>query len=516
MEGMVKGSEVEFYYTFQRDATFFGREVLQGRFPVRESQVELVAPARLVFDIKPYHCDPESRSDSTTTGKIIRQYQLSKTEGADDEKYAFYVVNLARLEYKLSYNKALHAGERLFTWNGLAKKIYGNYTAYSDQELKKITSLVKENGWDRLPDEPGRIAAVENYLKKNFTIRENADSRDAYDIVQILKNRLAGNLGIIHMYSAIFRTLNINHQFVLAADRSNSIIDRDFENWNNSNYPLIYFPAEDKYLAPTRIEFRYPWINPSWGGSNGLFCKNISIGNFATAIAEIRQIPLAGYRESYNNLESQLKLNAGMDSLQIDMKLILGGYTAADYREGFSFSNAMQQQTIIKNIVKSMIGSESIVSSNIENAGFENISKPVTLHVQVNSGDLVEKAGYRILLKIGLVIGPQVEMYQEKARRFPIDLGYAHFEERTISFTIPAGYRIKNPESLKMEQVFRENGEQTMGFVSGYELNGNLLTVHIMEDYRKTEYPISQYEDFKRIINASSDFNKVVLILEKG
>ncbi len=36
-----------------------------------------------------------------------------------------------------------------------------------------------------------------------------------------------------------------------------------------------------------------------------------------------------------------------------------------------------------------------------------------------------------------------------------------------------------------------------------------------MEDYRKTLYPASQYEDFKKIINAYSDFNKVVLCWKK-
>jgi hypothetical protein len=36
-----------------------------------------------------------------------------------------------------------------------------------------------------------------------------------------------------------------------------------------------------------------------------------------------------------------------------------------------------------------------------------------------------------------------------------------------------------------------------------------------MEDYRKTLYPVSQYNDFVKIINTASDFNKVVLVLEK-
>jgi hypothetical protein len=517
MEGMVKGSEVEFSYTFQKDATYFGREVIQSKFPVLETDIELIAPSRLVFDIKPYHCSPESKTDSTAGGKTIMRYALHGLEGLEDEKYASYTVNLARLEYKLAYNNATHRGERLFTWNGLAKKIYGNYTYYTESELKKIGSLVKSNGWEKLQHEPDQIMAVENYLKKYFSVRENTDNRDAYDIEKILKNRLASTVGIVRIYSGIFKTLGINYEFVLTADRDNTIIDREFENWNNGDYPLIYFPKENKFLCPTRIDFRYPWIYPSWGACNGLFCKSTSIGDFTTAIAEIRPIPLEDYQESYNNIESKIKLNAAQDSLRFDMKQIFGGYSAAYYREAFNFSTEEQKQSIIKQMVKSSIGSESILSSQTENAAFENENtfKPFILHAVVNSGDLLERAGNKILLKIGMAIGPQVEMYQEKARHFPIAMEYPHFEERTIEFTVPDGYTIKNPEALKIEQVYKENGEQTMGFVSDYKLTGNKLLVHIMEDYRKTVYPVSQYNDFVKIINASSDFNKIVLVLEK-
>ena len=48
----------------------------------------------------------------------------------------------------------------------------------------------------------------------------------------IIKNRLASHRGIIRLYGAIFQMLGIDHQFVLAGDRSESVIDKNFENWN--------------------------------------------------------------------------------------------------------------------------------------------------------------------------------------------------------------------------------------------------------------------------------------------
>jgi len=166
---------------------------------------------------------------------------------------------------------------------------------------------------------------------------------------------------------------------------------------------------------------------------------------------------------------------------------------------------------------KNQLNTETIVLSELENLSYEdaNKAKPFIIHQVMRSGDLVERAGQKVLVKIGLVIGPQVEMYQEKKRRTPIAISFPHFEERKIRFSIPAGYKVKNLDNLNMKQVYEENGVQTMGFVSSYELKDNVVEIHIMEDYRKTVYPISQYDQFVKIINQSSDFNKVVLVLEK-
>jgi hypothetical protein len=138
------------------------------------------------------------------------------------------------------------------------------------------------------------------------------------------------------------------------------------------------------------------------------------------------------------------------------------------------------------------------------------------VQANVKSSELLENAGNKILLKIGEIIGPQVEMYQEKARQFPMDMSFPHSFERTIELVIPDGYRIRNPEDLNIHDEYRENGEITMGFVSEYKLDGNRLRVHVMEQYRRIVYPLAQYEDFKKIINASADFNKIVLVLEKN
>jgi len=514
IEGLEKGSEVEYYYTVERNTSYFGREQFQHTFPVLSSTLDLVFPQRLIFELKPYNCQPTTKTDSIQPGKTVMHVSIPELVGADDEKYSSYRLNLSRIEYKLSYNNATRSGQRLFTWNELAKKVYGIYSSISPKETSRIGDFVKDRGWARLSEDSAKVIAVENYIKNNFAYRVDID---ASDIEKILKNKIASMIGLMRMYSAIFNELHVNYQFVLTTDKDNLEIDKSFENWDNCQYALFYFPSLKGYLVPSKPECRYPLIYPDWGGGNALFCKNVSIGSMTSAIAEVKPIALEEFNRSYNNLDISIKLNENLDSLLVDSRSIFGGYSAIYYREPFTMATEEQRKDIFKSMSKNQLNTETIVLSELENLSYEdaNKAKPFIIHQVMRSGDLVERAGQKVLVKIGLVIGPQVEMYQEKKRRTPIAISFPHFEERKIRFTIPAGYKVKNLDNLNMKQVYEENGVQTMGFVSSYELKDNVVEIHIMEDYRKTVYPISQYDQFVKIINQSSDFNKVVLVLEK-
>jgi hypothetical protein len=516
-EGLENGCDIEYVYTIQKIVSLVGKLRVQEKFPVMESVSEIISPTRLVFDIKSIHCKSDLITDTLYGEKTRLSMSYNDISGLEEEKYSDYEVNRARLEYKLSYNNATHPGERMFTWNEYAKKIFLAYGVYSEKEIKKITQLISDNRWALLGTDSLKIISVENYIKKNITYRKDLDGNDADGIETILKTQEAEGTGLMRLYGSIYKTLGVDYQFVLAGDREEDEVDRTFENWNNCSNQLIYFPGLHHFLVPTIIYYRYPYFFPSWGNGNAIFCKNVSVGTMNTAIAQIKYIPLDSYQTSFSSLDTRISVNAGLDSLVMDMKFDYAGYMAPDYRYGFYSLTPDKERDAIKEFCKNFIGTETILSYSIENRPFEdeNACKPFILNIKAKSGDLIERAGNKMLLKIGMAIGPQTEMYQEKKRQLPISMPYPHFEQRTITFTIPEGYQIRNPDDLRLKQVYQENGEQTMGFVSDYTLSGNLLTINIMEDYRKSSYPVSQYEDFRKIINTSSDFNKVVLILEK-
>jgi hypothetical protein len=234
-------------------------------------------------------------------------------------------------------------------------------------------------------------------------------------------------------------------------------------------------------------------------------------------MAEVKNISLEDYTKSINNIETKLELNPALDSLTMDGRQIFTGYVATGYRDAFNYTNDEQRANIIKELAKSFASTDHILSKEIVNQEFDKATnnEPLVLHIKTKSSELVERAGNKILIKIGMAIGPQVEMYQEKPRQEPVDIEFGHVEERKIDLVIPDGCIISNLNDLNINQIYKDNGELTMGFVSKYELKGNVLSIHIMEEYRNLLYPIAQFDSFRKVINASSDFNKVVLVLEK-
>jgi hypothetical protein len=425
-------------------------------------------------------------------------------------------ASLKRVEYKLSYNTGKNAHEKLFSWNELAKKAFQIYTEVSDKDSKKIKGLLSDIGATE-GTEVQKIVAIENYMKKNYITREDVPDEDADDLGKVIKNKVSSHKAIAKIYAALFSAAGVNFQIVLCGDREDYVIDRNFENWNNARNFLFYFPSTQKFLAPTEMEYRYPWIPPTWGESDGLFCVGTTIGNFTTAVAQIKNIRMEDVSKSFVNMDISMKMDKD-DALVIDVKQIYGGYAAPNYRVPFVYLPADQQDKVLKEMIKFGTNSENIITHSFENREMEQADpyKPFVIKASVKSTNMIERAGEKLLLKIGEIIGQQTEMYETKERKTDIDLPYSHSLIRHIEFILPEGYQAKNLADLKTELVYKDKDEVLFGFSSNYELKGRILNITIEESYNRVHYTKQDYEHFKKVINAAADFNKIVLILDKA
>ena len=87
---------------------------------------------------------------------------------------------------------------------------------------------------------------------------------------------------------------------------------------------------------------------------------------------------------------------------------------------------------------------------------------------------------------------------------------------RTLKIILPKGVTAKNLEKFNMNFKTDLNNKTEAGFVSSYTEKDGVITVTNTEFYNIVNYPLEKFNDYKNVINAAADFNKIVIMLTKN
>jgi len=518
MEGLDKGSEVEYSYVTRKNPSFFGSEIFQNKStPYAQVRVSIVIPKHLKFDAKGFNGFTVLKDSLIGEQRVTAAYS-ENIQALEDEKYGLPDPYFQRLDFKLSYNLSVGKSDsRMYTWNELGKNVFNNLTRYSEKETKALNKFMKGANIADDESQEQTIRLLEDYMKNKINVDDKLVSEDAENIEAIIKTGNTNNLGAFRFFIAMLENKQIPYQIVFPSVRDQLPLVEDIENWNRIDEMLVYFPSTHKFLQPAGASTRYPYVEPYWAGTRGLFLKITSIGDVRTAIAKFDTIPMEPFDQNGHNMEVSVKVDPSGDSLIIESKQILTGYAALAYKPIWAYLTVDKQEEAVKDIINSVAKSENIQQIKTEHTKFTDSwdNKPLVISGTIHTAELLEKAGNKLLLKFGELIGPQEQMYQEKPRQLPAELQYPHILYRKLKFQVPDGYTIKNLKDLNMDFQVKRDNIVTMGFTSNYTMTGNELVVEVMETYHEIKYPLSEFESFKKVINASADFNKVVLVLEK-
>lgn len=517
MEGIDKGSEIEFTYVTKKNPTYFGSETFQSETtPYERINVSLVVPKHLKFEAMGFNGLTVLSDSVIDDTRVIAAYSDNIPQ-LEDEKYGLTVPHKQRIDYKLSYNLSNNSPVKLNTWNEMARNIYRNLTTLTDKEKKAVTKFVNAANVPEGANEETTIELLEDHLKNKINIDEKLVSENAENIEAIIKSGNTNDFGASRLLIAMLEAKGVRYQVVFPSVRNQLPLVEELENWNRVDETLLYFPSTKKFLQPNAVTLRYPYIDAYWAATRGLFLKTTTIGEVTTAIAKFDTIPMIPFDQHAHNMEVTVKIDGTGDSLIIESKQILKGYGASAYRPIWSFLTADKQQETLKEIISSVAKSENIQNIKTENTSFTDFwdNKPLVISGTIHTAQLLDRAGNKLLFKVGELIGPQEQMYQEKPRQLPAEMQYPHVLYRKIKFQVPDGYTIKNLKDLNIDIQEKKGNVMTLGFTSNYTLTGNDLTVEVMETYRDLRYPLSEFETFKKVINAAADFNKIVLVLEK-
>lgn len=517
MEGIDKGAEIEYSYIVKKEPAFFGSEIFQNKnVPFYKARLLVITPKHLKFEAKGFNGFTVLSDSLVGEERMIPGFSENIKE-LDDEKYGLRDAYLQRADFKLSFNLAQNNDVELYTWKELARKAYANVSTFSEKELKAVAKFIAGVSIPADATEEKTIMLLEDYMKTKINVDEKLVSEDANNLEAIIKNGNTNNFGAVRFFVSLLENKNIKYQAVFPSIRNQVPLDEELANWNRIDETLIYFPGTGKLVQPTATSLRYPFVDAYWAGTRGLFLKGTTIGDVKTAFGKFDDIPIESFEQNAHNMEVHVKLDATGDSLIIDSKQILKGYGAIYYRPIWTYLSKEKQDETVKGIIQSVAKSEHIENIKVENTRLTDSwdNKPLIISGTIHTAELLEKAGNKLLFKLGELIGNQEQMYQEKQRQLPAEVQYAHVLERKILFDIPTGYNIKNPDDIKIDVQHKRENLVTMGFVSSYKIVNNVLEVDVQETYRDLRYPLSEFETFKKVINAAADFNKIVLVMEK-
>ncbi len=516
-EGLEKGSFIEYFYVHQKSPSYTGmRQILQSSYTKYNCEFDLYAPTNLVFELKSFNGLDEVKRDTLSTEKFRWNISIDTLALLEYEAQSSYDAERQFLIYKLDRNLSSSTRD-ISSYGQNAENIYAFiYGEQSKAEIKALKKLLKETGAANKENDEDRIRCVEDYVKRNiFLVEEGGDHY--VDIASIIENKFANASGFIKLYSRLYEMMGIKSQMVVTCDRSILRFDPVFEASNFLQDYLLYFPSVKKYMAPDDITSRLGFPPPNLTNTYGLFVKEVALGDFKTGVGKIKFIdPIA-----YDKTQSNINVDVVFDPEDITMTKMTIENTVQGYY-------AMYLQTILhlldeentKELLESQV---KYLNEDIELESYEALNgsaedfgiKPFSVIGKTNTDLFVEKAGPKYLFKVGELIGPQMEMYQDKKRVLPVETEYGRKYTREISFNIPEGYTIPNIDDLTFKNSASIEGEVVFEFTSEYKVEGDIVTVNVLEFYTTSIVSPEMYEDYRKVINSAADFNKIRLIIEK-
>ena len=513
IDDVEKGSIIEYYYVIKRRPKFQGAMVdIESDYDKQTVEFDLYAPSNLRFSFKSFNLETTVKKIESFKEKTHWKFLAKDIKAVNKEEKAPYNAAIGFIMYKLHENTANNA--IITSYNNVAQNLFDfYYSTYSKLEKKLINKFAKNFKFDDGLRDENKARIIDLFIKENIYISEN----DSENLTNVLKTKTANETGVIKLYIALFEKFDVTHEMVLTSNRLQLKFDKDFEATNFLQEFLFYFPASKKYLSPSKFGTRFGFPPPYFMNNFGLFVTGYDINGKRKAFSEVKFIE--GIPASLSSDEMLIEVNFNTKDLTkntIALERKLNGYYAMNLHP---FMNLIQPNRI-NEVIDQYFVQNSDKNAKVLKREFINEDpslfgvKPFVVKFDISSDYFVEKKGDKYLFKLGDLIGPQMEMQQEKKRILPLEAEFNRSYYRTIKIHIPEGYQISNLEDIIIKNSYTTKDKELFIFDSYYTLEGNVLTVTADEHYRETFVAPEIFEAYRTVINSAADFNKVTLVLE--
>lgn len=520
LEGIEKGSVIEYYYTIKdADPSIKGSIFIQKSVKILDYKFELITPEHLIFKVIGVNGVVGIQDTLTEDEKNYISYETKNVEKYESEKYAAKDANKQRLDYNFTeivYQNGTTKNSNQ-DWAAAATTFQRIYSTFDSKTLKKFTKSLKTIGVTSSMSTEDKVKKIENYVKDqhNFQFDDKIGNRELADVFE---TKRVGEADITKMFCHYFKAAGVNYNLVLTSDRFDKRFEKDNENWTYLQELILYIPELDIYIGPSEIQNRYGLVAATLTENYGLFINEVEITKDVTsATPEVKWIKGTKLEDNASIMDLDISFD-DFSAPKVTLVDKYKGHEGSFFKFQVTYGDEEQLEEMYKSLLKSKLGEDAElenVKSKGKNINISSIEEPFEISGEATVPSIIETAGEEYLFKIGNVIGEQVQMYQEKERKYNAEVRFPHYYQRNITFTVPEGYKVSGLEDLNIDITYGDETGNTIGFVSKYKVEGNKVSVDVYEYYKNTVYPMEQFEDFRKVVNAAADFNKIVILFSK-
>ena len=517
LEGLKVGSVIEYLYRQKKGPRLYGAiNYVESKNTILEYDYEFVCNTALVYDFKSYNGLADANREVLDYDDLVKwTVNVKDLPKYESEPMSHFDSNKQYFVYKL--NKNNYSGVTDINSYGI---VSGNYykrinAAIPKSTAKALDKLAAQIKIEKGADDKTKLRTIEQYVKTNFGYVDYSD-QSLEDLGLIISNKAYNNIGGLRLFTQLSKRFDLESRIAITCNRSDFRFDPDFETYLFLDVSLLYYPDLDCVIDPADNLSRLNHVNPFYLGNDALIIKEVKVGDLVTGMGKVGRLPAAALDENQVRLQSNIKIEGDFDDVEMEMRSEATGIAVKGYQPVFDFIEEDKLEEFnryVMGMYQDKYIEESLTFENNESKEFG--VKPFVCKYKLISDEFIEKGGKNYLFKIGMIIGPQSQMYydEKKERRFDVVSTLAHEYFYTITFNIPENYKVSNLDDLKITKD-ASNDEHKVFFFCDYTQEGNQVTVKIHESYDKATYPASFFKPFREVINTAADFNKITLIFE--
>lgn len=498
-EGVEAGDILEYYFIIKENPSAYGVEVFQKDIPVLFAEFSHTQDG-VKFET---FASPEFQKSGLNNKSIATATNIPPYK---EESNARNIKNLVKLIYMVST-----PGMDIYNWNYFMPQYLSKPSFQYFKKTQAREFIEKLNIGTESTEE--KLIKIDEYIKTNFDFISKGETAKKITNLNNGKQKLTGG-DIFDLYGFTLKELKIPYKVVVGMSRFNGEVHTEKFVVPLSHEFMYYIPETKKFLSPYEKYLCYGYPAYEVQGSVGR--------TYYPALKENYQLtfPIAPAEFTVNESQSTVSFSDDLTTATIEKTYLYTGYDGQLNRNWVKYIKENEDEKKVEEYIRKRIFGDDF-DIKITNYIFENqdfkynyTNTPYTVKVKAEAQEsLTENAGNLILVNLGKMIGKQSNLYQQTDRKWDVDLNYAKTFKHKIIFNIPNGYEVESFKDLEIDKKMGGDETTNCSFKSTVKVEGNQLVVEVFEIYNSINYPKETYQEYRNVINASSDFTKASVVL---